>query len=513
MQRGLRLLSELFILVLLTVFAQAEVWLPNLLSDHMVLQREAPIHIWGWADPGEHVSVKLHTQNVSTQASDLGIWSVYLAPEPAGGPFQLIVQGTNTVTLSDILIGDVWLASGQSNMEIPLNGFPGKAVIKNAAQEIAAANHPEIRLLTIPHRSSFYPLDDADAKWTLCTPKTIGQFSAVAYFFGRDLLQREHVPIGLIDATWGGTLGEAWVSLDALTADSSLMPVFAARAQMTDNLSRIPQLIAEEKHQDLAAKAAGRPAPEHPWHPDPASWAPGGLFNGMIAPETAYSIKGVIWYQGESNSNLALAPMYQKVFSALIADWRTKWHQGDFPFLFVQISSFTSNASEDWGLIREAQRRTLSVANTAMAVSLDVGLPDNVHPPDKQTVGHRLALAARAVVYHEPIEYSGPLFRRAIPEGSSMRVWFDHDKGLTTHTTDVQGFEIAGADHHFVPAIAHLVDGSVVVSSSVVPEPKYVRYGWANYAVTSLVNGVGLPASTFTSEDELFVTQPPQAHL
>jgi sialate O-acetylesterase len=284
---------------------------------------------------------------------------------------------------------------------------------------------------------------------------------------------------------------------------------------MTDSFSNISLLIAEEKRQDLAAKAAGRPVLDHPWHPDLTVWAPGGLFNGMIAPETAYSIKGVIWYQGESNSDVAIASMYQRVFSTLIADWRAKWHEGNFPFLFVQLSSFAPSASDhqDWGLIREAQRRTLLLANTAMAVSLDVGLADNVHPPDKETVGHRLALAARYFAYHEPIEFSGPLFRRAVTEGSSMRVWFDHDKGLTTSTTDVHGFEIAGFDHLFVPATAHLVDGSVVVSSPQVPDPKYVRYGWANYAVTSLVNGVGLPASTFTSEDKLFVTMPPQVRF
>lgn len=515
MQKRLRSLVGLSVFALITVFASAEVRLPKLLSDHMVLQREAPIHIWGWSDPGEQVSVQLHTQNISTRASDLGVWSVYLAPEPAGGPFELIVHGTNRVTIPDILIGDVWFASGQSNMEIPLNGYPGLAVIKNAAQEIAQANHPEIRLLTIPKRSSFYPLDDVDAGWTICTPATIGQFSAVAYFFGRELHEREHVPVGIIDATWGGTPGEAWVSLDALSSESSLMPVFAIRAQMTDSWSTIPLVVAEEKRKELAAKAAGRPIIEHAWHADPTAWAPGGIFNGMVAPETAYSIKGVIWYQGESNSLRALAPMYQRVFRVLIADWREKWHEGDFPFLFVQLSSFEPSASEDqiWGLIREAQRRALSLTNTAMAVSLDVGLSDNVHPPDKQTVGHRLALAARGLVYHEPIEYSGPLFRRATPEGSYMRVWFDHDEGLASRTTVVQGFEIADDDHHFVPATAHLVDGSVTVSSPRVTKPKYVRYGWANYAVTSLVNGAGLPVSTFTSEDELLLTQRPQAHF
>lgn len=515
--------SALLVFGFCFVSAHADVRLPKVLSDHMVLQRDSPIHIWGWADPGECIAVSLHAQNVSTKASGLGLWSVYLAPESAGGPFQLVVHGTNTVTVSDVLIGDLWIASGQSNMDIPLDGYPGLAVIKDAAQETAHADHPQIRLLTVALKSSFYPQNDIDGNWKICSPGTVGQFSAVAYFFGRDVQEREHIPIGLIDATWGGTPAWAWVSLDALGADASFAPVFATRGKMVDQLNNVDLLVAKEKREDAAAKAAGLPAPQHQWHHDPNSWAPAGLFNGMISPLTPYSIKGVIWYQGEADSDLGLADMYQRTFRTLIADWREEWHEGNFPFLFVQLSSYDAPPSQnmDWGLIREAQRRALSLANTAMAVSLDVGQADNIHPPDKQSVGHRLALAARVLDYNEHIEYSGPLFRRAVPEGSSMRVWFDHDKGLASRTPQVQGFEIAGADHHFFPAAAAIaagsIDGSanpsVVVSSPSAPDPEYVRYGWANYAVTSLVNGAGLPAAAFTSEDSLYVTQPAKIHF
>jgi sialate O-acetylesterase len=469
----------------------------------MVLQRDKPIHIWGWSSPGEKVSVALHGTNRESAGDNLGNWSVYLPPEPAGGPYQLTVTSGNTIVLDDVLIGDVWFASGQSNMEMPLKGFSG-APLKNSAEEIAHAGQPSIRLLHIPTKAADFPLRDSGTSWTVCSPETAANFSAVAYFFGRDLAGREKVPIGLIDSTWGGTPAEAWVSLGGISADAALMPVFATRAQMMQTQAETAAIVAKERREDLAAKEAGRAPPHHVWRPDPASWAPAALFNGMVAPVVPYAIKGVIWYQGESNSRMSFAPMYAKIFPALIADWRAQWHEGDFPFLFVQISNYRSNATEAWAAVREAQRRSLSVANTAMAVTIDIGDPDNVHPADKQTVGARLALAARALAYGENVEYSGPLFRQATPEGEDMRVWFEHTaNGLAARGGALQGFEIAGNDGHFVSASA-LIDGNtVVVSSSQTPQPKYVRYGWANSPTVNLYNGNGLPASPFTSEDAI----------
>ena len=480
--------------------SRAEIRLPKLLSDHMVIQREIPIHIWGWSDPGEKVSVRFHGQDRSTAANDLGQWSVYLAPEHAGGPFQITVQGTNTVTISDVLVGDIWIASGQSNMEMPMVGFPGSAVLKNGAEEIAHADHPQMRLLRMPNRSSDYPLSDIDADWAACTPETAAKFSAVAYFFGREIQQREKVPVGLIDTSWGGTPVEAWVSLDGLSADSSLMPVFAERAQMMDKEDEVPLMVAKEQRADEAAKAAGQPLPSPDWHPDQRSWMPAGLYNGMIAPFTPFPIKGAIWYQGESNGSSLRAPMYEKVFSTMISDWRNKWDQGNFPFLFVQISSFTASPADQWGMLRDAQRRTLALTNTAMAVTLDVGDPGNVHPSDKQTVGARLALAGRALAYGEPIEYSGPLYRQAVPESGSMRIWFDHAKGLSTKGGTLEGFEVAGVDGRFVKATAKIDGVTVVADSPDVKDPVYVRYAWPNAPAANLYNGAGLPASTFTSQ-------------
>ncbi len=504
--------------------------MPHLFSDHAVLQRDAPIHIWGWADAGEAITVTFHQQTQTTTANPYGEWSLYLQPESAGGPYTMSVVGNGsgagekTITLSDLLVGDVWVASGQSNMEIPLRGFPGNAVIKNAAEEIANANLPQVRLLRIANKASNYPVDDIAASWTACTPATATDFSAVAYFFGRTIQQQQHVPIGLIDSSWGGTPVEPWISLDALTADASLMPALATWSRFADTQARVPLLNAEEKREDLAAAEAHQPAPRHPWHPNPDSWQPGALYNGMIAPLTPYSIKGVLWYQGETNSAPARAPLYNKLFSTMIADWRHDWQQGEFPFLYVQISSFNSPA-EEWGMLRDQQRRTLAVANTAMAVSLDVGDPSNVHPPDKQTVAARLVLAADAMVYNreassgKPIEYSGPLFRQAVRQGSSLRVFFDHAKGLHTRPTTtaqvgkmpqtaaIESFEVAGDDHHFYPATATVVPSSagsssdsVLVTSPQVASPRYVRYACSNATAANLYNAADLPASTFTSE-------------
>jgi len=483
--------------------AMGEVRLPGILSSHMVVQRDLPLHIWGWAAPGEKVAVAFQGSKGETAADRLGNWAVWLPPQSAGGPFRLTVSGSNTIALEDVLVGDVWFASGQSNMEMPLKGWAG-APVNRSAEEIAAASQPNIRLLVMRQKTSEWPLRDTGATWTACTPETAASFSALGYLFGRDIASREHVPIGLIDSTWGGTVVEAWFSLDAIGADASLMPAFATRARLMDEQADGPAILAAEKREDAEAKAAGRTPAEHTWRPNPESWGPAALFNGMIAPATGFGIKGVIWYQGESNSRLALAPLYARLLPALIADWRAEWHEGNFPFLFVQIANFKSNATEAYHIIREAQRRTLSVANTAMAVTIDVGNPDNVHPADKQTVAARLALAARALAYGEQVEYSGPLFRQATPEGAAVRVWFDHVSGsLAARGGPLQGFEVAGEDGRFVKATASIDGGTVVVSSPQVAAPKHVRYGWANAPEVNLYNAAGLPASPFTSEDAI----------
>lgn len=492
-------------LISLSAEAPAEVRLPHLFSDHAVLQRDRPIHVWGWSTPGAHLLAHFHRQQVAAIADAEGLWSLSLQPEAAGGPYLLTISGDGAdVTIRDLLVGDVWIASGQSNMEFPMQGFGPETPLKNQAAEIAGANQPRLRLLLLEHKSNDFPLADQSSGWTLCTPETAKNFSAVAYFFGREIAQRENVPIGLVDSTWGGTPADSWVSLETLGTNPQLLPAFASRAHFAESQANLNSTIAAEKAEDQAALSEGKPVPKHPWHPDEASWLPAGLYNGMIAPLAPMTIKGFIWYQGETNSAHDRAPYYKSLFSALIGDWRMHFAQGDLPFLYVQISSFSS-PSEDWGAIRDAQRRTLDVANTAMAVTLDTGDAKNVHPSDKQSVGARLALAARHIVYGEAVTYSGPLYRETTREvnhdgTSSLRVWFDDARGLTSKGKALNAFEIAGPDRQFSAATAHIDGDTVLVRSPQVPHPAYVRFGWSGVVEGSLYNAKDLPASTFVSE-------------
>jgi sialate O-acetylesterase len=484
----------------------AQIRLPNLLSDHAVLQRDQPVHIWGWSKGGETVTIHFHEQTLTATADTLGEWETWLKPERAGGPYTLTISGNitaNSITRKDLLLGDVWIASGQSNMQFPLNGFPNLP-LKDGEKEIAAAKHPRMRLLLQKRMASPVPLDDIPDSWTECTPDTARNFSAVAYFFGREISEHEDVPVGLIDATWGGTPAHSWISLDALAA-ANLTSVFNETGKITRDQGRADSIRNIYEREEAALKAEGKPVPPRPRIPNDRqnSWIPGTLFNAMIAPDTRFTIKGVIWYQGETDTEPQRSHSYSRVFQTLISDWRQQWHQGDFPFLFVQISSFHSPA--DWPVIRDAQRKALSLRNTGMAVTLDAGAADNVHPPDKQTVGDRLARIALAMSYGEKIEGSSPEFTKATAEASDMRVWFEHAKGgLTTHGQPLGGFELAGEDHIFKPAAATIEQvgdaGTVLVSSPNVQSPRFVRYGWSDVVTNYLYNSAGLPVGTFSSE-------------
>jgi sialate O-acetylesterase len=476
----------------------------------MVIQRDLPVHVWGMAPTGQAISVTFRGETRSGTADPLGHWSIYLKPGAAGGPFNLtitpeVASGPTAglhasqppITLSDIMVGDIWLASGQSNMEFPLSRA------NTAAQDLANSTNPQIRLLMIRKRSSDYAMPDADTDgWTPSNPNTAKDFSAVAWYFARDLAVREHVTVGVIDATWGGTVGEAWVRLTALGEDASLTPIFVARGKMTEKGADAAAEEKDEQRQRDEASAAGKPIPQFPWHPPLNSWGPGLLWNGMIASLTPLPIRGVIWYQGESNSALARVHSYDRVMRTLIEDWRRQWGIGDFPFLYVQISNFKSTPLEDWAELREQQVRTLAMRNTAMAVTIDIGNPDDVHPTDKLNVGLRLARAARYLSFSESVEYSGPMFRQATPEGTSIRAWFDHAKGLTAKGSAISGFEVAGRDGKFVSSTATIDGETILASSPDVTAPVYVRYGWANSPQCNVFNGEGLPASPFTSEKE-----------
>ncbi len=480
-----------------TIAMQAEVTLPKVISSHMVLQRDMPIHLWGDATPGEQVSAAFRNTSGTTTADTTGRWSLYLAAQPAGGPYPLTIKATNTLQLDDILVGDLWVASGQSNMEMPLAGFNATTPIKDSEKEIAAANYPQIRLLHVEKDTSDYPLDDLKAVtgWSLCTPDTARKISAVGYFFSRAIHQKEHVAIGLIDSTWGGTPAEAWTSMTVLSADAGLMPVFSARSRKMETQAAALRL----QELDAADKAQGKTPPVRAWRPDPASHRPAALYNAMIAPIVPLPIRGVIWYQGETNSAPGQVDLYSRLFPAMIQDWRTQWHQADLPFLFVQLSAYGANPNDNWGILRDAQRRTLHLINTGMAVSIDVGDEHNIHPANKQAVGDRLALLARRIAYKENLVAAGPLFRYAYPDQNAMHVWFDNAAGLKSSNGTPQGFEVAGTDGIFTPATAKIEGDSLTVSSPTTPAPRYVRYAWANYPTATLYNAAGLPAAPFTT--------------
>jgi sialate O-acetylesterase len=484
-------------MALSSVALYAEVRIPAVFADHMVIQRESPVHAWGMANSYESVTISFRGEIEKTTANEFGRWSLYLHPGSAGGPFEMVVQGTNRIVLRDVLVGDVWIASGQSNMEFPMAEGMNRGV-NNEKEELAAASHPTIRILDIAPASSDYPLRDVAIRhaWSECNPESVASFSAVGYFFARDLQQREKIPIGVIDDTWGGTPAEAWTSLDALSADASLMPVFGRRAKLMDEL---PALLLQEKREQQEyerKKQAGNTKAELPWHPDPGSWKPAGIYNAMVAPLTPFAIKGVIWYQGESNADDPTAvSLYGKLFMTLIQDWRRQWGEGDFPFLFVQIANWSPGTL--WPEMRDQQRKALALNDTAMTVTIDIGDADNIHPKDKQDVGSRLALAARALAYNEQVEYSGPLVRQVSEENSALRILFTHAEGLISRGGKLQSFEIAGADNKYVPAQARIESNTVVVSSPLIKDPVYVRYGWAADPDCNLYNAAGLPASPF----------------
>jgi len=491
--------AKWLVLLALAGALDAAIKLPALISDHMVLQQGVPVRIWGTADPGEAVRVDFQGQSVSTKAAENGKWATWLKPLAAAGPLEMTIAGSNTVVIKDVLVGEVWLGSGQSNMEFLLSN----AV--NHDEEIARADYPLIHLFRARHAVADQPAGDVVGTWQVCSPQSAGGFSAVEYFFGRELYQDLHVPMGLIESDWGGTPAQSWTSRPAIESDAALKYVLdewdrvlakypAVKEQYDKRLEAWNQAVA-------AAKAEGRTPPNRPGLPPGPGHqnTPAGLYNGMIAPLTPFAIRGVIWYQGESNATEAHAYRYRRLFRAMIEDWRDRWGQGDFPFLFVQLANYKS--SQWWPVLRESQTEALGLRDTGMAVTIDIGESKDIHPKNKQDVGRRLALAARHLAYQEPVEYSGPLYRQATPEGSQLRVWFTHADGLQAKGGGaLTGFTIAGPDGNFVPADARIEGSTVVVSSQQVSDPVAVRYAWADDPVCNLINQAGLPASPFRSD-------------
>lgn len=643
-------------LLLAAPFAHATVRLPALVGAHMVLQRGRPVPVWGWAAPGERVSVTFRGKTYAASAPDAsGRWQAMLPATPAGGPYALTVKGQNTIVLTDVLVGDVWLASGQSNMQMPVKDHPGGyQPVQQADQEIAAANWPSIRFFTATQTVAYRPQAEvAGTGWLVCSPATVAQLSAVAYFFGRDLYKQYKVPVGLLVSSWGGTPAEAWVSAEGLRSlpefnarvtefaqkttslsDDQLAyearqrellgnirqydkgylpggqtwaaPTFDARAwpampvpgpwESQPGLATYDGVIWFRKEIELPASLAGQPLTlalgeiddadstyfngvrvgatngynlarsypvpaalvrpgrnvitvrvvdngsgggftgepaklalsgggttlplAGPWQyqvgllpqDQPVSPAPGGgqyaptaLYNGMIAPLQPFAIKGVIWYQGESNADRA--EQYRTLFPALIADWRQRWGQPELPFLWVQLAGYMAARPEPgasaWAELREAQALALRAPGTGLATAIDIGEAGDIHPHNKQEVGRRLALAARHVAYGDnAVVYSGPLYASMSQAGSAIRLVFTQTgAGLAAKDgAPLQGFAVAGADQQFHWATARVVGGEVEVQSPAVPQPVAVRYDWADNPSGNLINKEGLPALPFRTD-------------
>lgn len=642
----------LFLILLfpLSLFAQLKV--ARLFSDHLVLQRDKPIRIWGEHRPGVSVEVTLNGLSTTTTTGTDGRWKAELLPQPAGGPYMLTIKSQNeTINLSDILIGEVWLCSGQSNMEWRVRQAD------NARAEIAAANYPQIRHFEVPHEMAFEPQKNLKSgEWQVCSPETAGEFTAAGYYFARELTQKLNVPIGLIHSSWGGSQVESWISEAAMSESEVLnyYPKIMARSWEEDARRWEEKLIKKvygrpdfpiaavdetaylnenhdysnwlkikpngqwdwqgvwafrggayiQRYLDLPAEyvnqstridfglntgdlmfyingkkvfegyrkngvsvdippgawRAGKnsllikmnamrdpewfgmgfmgpaqdfkvaldeknslPLLDVQWNMMPSWKEPRRyqpwmnnegaiLYNAMIAPLIPYPIAGVIWYQGESNTGRAW--QYRQSFPLMIKNWRRDWGD-EFPFLFVQLSSFganqSSNEGSQWAELREAQAMTLQVPNTGMAVSLDIGNPDDIHPANKQDVGKRLALNALKIAYHQNVIHCGPFFKKAVFSGSKAEISMETSGGelvVKDKYGYLKGFEIAGADKKFYYATATIEGSKITVSHPKVPDPKAVRYGWADAPTDcNLYNAAGLPAEPFRTDDWEAVTR------
>jgi len=456
------------LLAALATAAQAEVKLPSIIGDHMVLQRGREVPVWGWDDPGTNVTVSINGASASAKADGEGRWLVNLPAMRAGGPHTLTVAGSSTRTVEDVLVGEVWLCSGQSNMEWTVSNS------NNFEEEKAAAVFPAIRHIKIPHVPAKTPQSDVAAGgWQATTPDTVGGFTAVGYFFGRQLHQDLDVPIGLIGSNWGGTRIEPWTPPEGFQHVPAL-------SDIADNLANYPQVKDDGSVNHQSALA---------------------LYNGMIAPLLPYTIRGAIWYQGESNNGEGI--LYYEKMKALIDGWRTVWNDPEMPFYFVQLAPYRYGNPERLPGIWEAQTATLAVPHTGMAVTVDIGNVSDIHPRNKQDVGKRLALWALTQTYgREGIVYSGPLYKSMEVDGNAIRLHFSHvGSGLVSRDGQpLSHFTIAGADGNFVPATAEIDGDTVVVHADGVASPRAVRLGWHEEAEPNLSNKEGLPASPFRTD-------------
>ncbi|MBI1353668.1 MAG: sialate O-acetylesterase [Acidobacteria bacterium] len=483
-----------FLLLLLPALAAADVRLPSLIGDHMLVQRDQPIRLWGWAEPGEQVSAAMAGHSSQAVTGPDGRWRVDLMPLPAGGPHKLEIQGKNKITVDDVLVGEVWVGSGQSNM-----GFQVRNAI-HADKEIASATDGQIRLFQVKLETAFTPKDDVTGEWMVCSPKTIPTFTAVGYFFARHLRQKLNIPVGVIQSAWGGTPAEAWTPRETLDNDDELHAFLERWNRQMEAYPRTKVRFDGQLAKWEASKQGPRPRePAGPGH----QHQPTVLYNAMIAPLTPYAIGGAIWYQGENNASRGQGYEYEHLMRSMIEAWRQKWGVGDFPFLFVQLANYARvSDTAQWPELREAQTHTLRTVNTGMAVTIDIGESQDIHPKNKQDVGLRLGLAARAIAYGEhDLVYSGPIYRETSVEPGKLRLWFDHVGSGLMAKGPLEGFQVAGGDGRFHAAEAKIDGENIVVWSEHVKTPVAARYAWADDPKAPLYNKEGLPASPFRTDD------------
>jgi sialate O-acetylesterase len=488
----------------------ADVKLPAMFSDHAVLQREMKVPVWGTAEPGEMVTVSIDGQTQTATADDAGKWRVTLEPLAVGEPLVMTVEGKNKIEVKDILVGEVWICSGQSNMEWKV------ADAWNGDLEVPAANHPNMRLITVNTQGSQTPVEDFSNRWEVCSPKSVGEFSAVGYYFGRELEQHLDVPIGLIDNSWGGSACEAWIRRDRMEGN----PMFQPQLDQWDEKLKdydeakaktdFDKRLAEWNDKAKAAEAEGKPEPPgKPWWADPAKGQlrPSNLYHSRLKPIMPYAIRGVIWYQGETNAGRAY--QYRDMFPLMIAGWREDWAQGDFPFYWVQLADYMAEKPEPsesgWAELREAQTMALDrVPHSGQAVIINLGDGADIHPRDKEDVGLRLSRLALVHDYDKKLVCDSPRYDSMEKQGDKIVVKFKDVGGGLKVLDDktIHGFAIAGDDKKWVWADAKLVgNDKVEVHSDAVSDPVAVRFAWADNPVCNLYNTTGLPATPFRTDD------------
>jgi sialate O-acetylesterase len=478
--------------------ARADVKVPAIFGSHMVLQRDQANRVWGWADVGEKVTVSIAGQSHEATAGGDGKWQVTLKPLSAGGPHSLVVEGKNKLELTDVLVGEVWVCAGQSNMEWSIRSS------NDADLEAAAANFPNIRFITVPKNGTQEVQTDFKGEWSVCSPSTVGDFSAVGYFFGRQLSQTLGVPVGLVDNAWGGSACEAWVRRDLLAADPKYKGLMARWADIEATAGK---RFADWKVAAEKAKAEGKNPPPNPMGQLTGNSRPANIYNGHIKPIVGFGIRGAIWYQGESNASRAY--QYRDLFPLMIQSWRDEWAQGDFPFYWVQLADFKVEKSEpgdsDWAELREAQTMAAAkLKNSGQAVIIDIGEGKDIHPKNKQDVAKRLARLALAQTYGvEGIAARSPQYKSMETQGNKIVLSFDHVVGgwRPFDVAEPRGFAIAGADKKWVWAKAKIVGDKLEVWADGVAEPVAVRYAWADNPVCNMFSSVGLPLTPFRTDD------------